>query len=115
MPEVDTRLRMNKENGGVMCGTEVHMMTCLKDTWNPGGRGAAANQRGEMTSAIWDMLRCRILRNKQAEMSSRQLDTAGIELGWETWEPLARPYLNTGRACHGSRGGMQEEVGCRKA
>ena len=45
------------------------------------------------------------------EMSSRQLDTAGIELGWETWEPLARQYLNTGRACHGSRGGMQEGIG----
>lgn len=47
-----------------------------------------------------------ILRNKQ-EMSSRQLDMVGMELGKEAWEPLERQYLNTGRACPRSRGRVQ--------
>lgn len=37
-----------------------------------------------------------ILRNKQ-EMSGRQLDMVGMELG-KAWEPLERQHLNTGRA-----------------
>lgn len=51
-----------------------------------------------------------ILRNKQ-EMSSRQLDMVGMELGKEAWEPLERQYLNTGRACPRSRVGVQEGIG----
>lgn len=44
----------------------------LKDLWNRGGRGAAARQKAEMTSAIRDdVLSCRNLRRKQ-EMSRRQ-------------------------------------------
>lgn len=51
--------------------SDVSMMMCLKDTWNPGGRREAVNKRGEMRHVILDMLRCRILRNKQEETSGR--------------------------------------------
>lgn len=43
----------------------------LKDIWNRGGRGAAAHQKAETTSAIIDVLSCRNRRRKQ-EMSRRQ-------------------------------------------
>lgn len=58
---------------------------------------------------ILDMLRCRNLRNKQEEMSSRYLAMAGTEHGRDTWEPLARQ-------CPTQEGPVEgAEVGLRKA
>lgn len=47
------------------------MAMLLKDIWNRGGRGAAAHQKAETTSAIVDVLSCRNRRRKQ-EVSGRR-------------------------------------------
>lgn len=65
---------------------------------------------GESDKHSFGHAEMQILRNKQ-ELSSRQLDMVGMELGKEAWEPLERQHLNTGRACPRSRGRVQEGAG----